>query len=93
MKKILILIVAFGFTVSFTAPVFAAMPKSVDKLKHGVEDIVKSPLEGIDTARKEVDGADYKAVGLVKGLIKAPFSIAKKAGKGALDVATFPITE
>ena len=93
MKKILILIVAFVFMVSFTAPVFAAMPKSVDKLKNGVTDIVRSPLEGIDTAKKEVDGADHKVIGLVKGLVKAPFYIAKKAGKGALDVATFPITE
>ena len=93
MKKVFILIVAFGFMVCFTASAFATVPKSVDKLKNGVVDIVKSPLEGIDTAKKEVDGAHYKAVGLMKGLIKAPFHIAKKAGKGALDVATFPITE
>ena len=93
MKKTLILIVTFGFVASFVAPVYAAVPKSIDKLKHGVVDIVKSPLELIDQTKKEVNGADYKAVGLLKGLIKSPFHIAMKAGKGAVDVATFPITE
>ena len=93
MKKILILIVAFGFMASFIAPVYADVARSMDKLKGGVVDIVKSPLVLIDHTKKEVDGADYKAVGLLKGLIKSPFHMLKKAGKGALDVATFPFTK
>ena len=93
MKKLLILIVAFGFMVSFIAPAFADVSKSVDKFKNGAIDVIKSPLELIDHTKAEVKKSDFKAVGLVKGLIMAPFYVVKKAGKGALDMVTCPITD
>lgn len=91
MKKALIFGLALAFVFTFTAPIFADIPKSIDKLVKGTTDIVKSPIVLYDHTKKEIDGADYKALGLIKGLAEAPFHMVKKAGKGLLDVITFPI--
>jgi len=69
----------------FSAPVFADMPKQIDKLTNGVVDIVTSPLELI------IDEADHMPLGLLKGLVESPFHMVKKAGHGAINVVTFLI--
>ena len=91
MKKIFSLAVALVFFFSMTAPLFAALPRPIEKLTNGVKNVITSPMELIDHTKKEVDSSKYKALGLIIGLVKAPFHMVKKAGKGIVDVATFPI--
>ena len=91
MKRIFSFIAALTFLFSTTAPLFAALPRSIEKITHGVKDVVTSPMELIDHTKKEVDSSKYKALGLISGLVKSPFHMVKKAGKGIMDVATFPI--
>lgn len=91
MRKTLILMVAFTFILGVAAPVFADLHGSVDKLTNGTMKIVKSPLAIYNHTKGEIDGADYKAIGLFKGLLASPFHFVAEAGKGVLDVATFPI--
>ena len=76
---------------SIAAPVYAGLDTKIDKLSKGLVDTVKSPLELYDHTKKSIDDADYKAVGLIKGLIEAPFHVIDKAGHGLLDVVTFPV--
>lgn len=91
MKKALALFIVCAFVLGVTAPLYADLPKPIDKLTKGTLEVAKSPLVVIDHTKKEIDGADYKVIGLIKGLVKSPFHVVMKAGKGALDVATFPI--
>jgi len=92
MKRLSLLALAFVFMVSMTCTVFAAdLHKSVDKLADGTMEMMKSPLVLHDHAKSEMDKADHKALGLMKGLLEAPFHMAKKAGDGLLKVATFPV--
>jgi hypothetical protein len=92
MKKLLCLAVVFAFVMSAAAPLYAAdLPKPVDKLAKGTMDIVKSPLALYDHTKSEIDGADHKLLGFLKGAVTSPFHMVKKAGGGVMDVATFPI--
>ena len=92
MKKTLFVALAFAFMLSMAMPLSAAeLPKEVDKLAGGVVEILKSPTALYDSTMDEMDGADHKALGLLTGLVKAPFHMIHKAGMGAVDVATFPI--
>lgn len=92
MKKALLLAIAFAFVMSMVMPVMAAdLPKPIDKLAKGALEIVKSPLALYDHTKSEMDHADYKLIGLFKGLLTSPFHMVKKAGAGAVDVASFPI--
>jgi len=54
-------------------------------------EVIKSPLVLHDHAKSEMDNADHKAFGLMKGLLEAPFHMVRQAGDGLLDIATFPI--
>ena len=63
------------------------LAKPIDKLVGGTVDIVKSPLQIYDHTKSDVD--KHKAIGLLTGLITSPFYVARKAGKGAVDMATF----
>jgi len=73
-------------------PVFAIdLDKSVDKFVDGTMEVIKSPIVIYDHTKSEMDNADHKAYGFMKGLFEAPFHMVKKAGSGLLDVATFPI--
>ena len=91
MKKSFIIAVVFAFVMSISAVAFAAIPKPLDKMAKGVLEVIKSPIELYDHTKKEVNGQDIKAFGLIKGLVTAPFYMVEKAGKGVVDVATFPI--
>ena len=91
MKRLFSLTVALAFLFTFAAPLHAALPRPVDKIKNGTMEVIKSPLELIDHTKKEVDSSKYKALGLVGGLAKAPFHMVKKAGHGIVEIATFPI--
>ncbi len=91
MRKLLILMVAFTFVAAVVAPAFADFHGSMNKLTNGTVEIVKSPLAFYDHTKSEMDGANYKIVGLFKGLLISPFHVVAQAGKGVLDVATFPI--
>lgn len=92
MKKTLLLVSAFVFVFCMAAPVRAAdMPKSVNKIVNGTKDVLKSPIAAYDATKAEVKAADFKPFGLLKGLVKAPFHLVKKAGAGIMSIATFPI--
>ena len=92
MKKALMLLIALTFIMSMVGVLQAAdLPKPIDKLAKGTTTVIKSPTELYDHTKKSVDSADHKVIGLFKGLIMSPFHMVKKAGSGALDVATFPI--
>ena len=90
MKKALCLAIAFAFVMSMAAAVYAAdLPKPIDKLTKGTVEVVKSPLAIYDHTKKEMDHADFKPLGLFKGLVESPFHVIKRAGGGIIDVATF----
>ncbi len=92
MKKVSLLAMAFVFMMSMTCTLYAAdMHKSVDKLADGTMEMIKSPMVLYDHTKSEMDKADHKVLGFMKGLLEAPFHMVKKAGDGLLDVATFPI--
>ena len=89
MKKVLLIAVVFAFAA--TVATAAELPKPVHKLATGTVDIVKSPIELYDHSKAEMDASTHKPFGLFKGLVEAPFYMIKKAGAGAIAVATFPV--
>ncbi|HLF17297.1 MAG TPA: hypothetical protein VI749_00175 [Candidatus Omnitrophota bacterium] len=92
MRKALLMVVAFAFVVSTAALVYAGdLPKPVEKFTKGAVDVAKSPLAIYDHTKAGYDGSDIKVLGLFKGLIESPFHVVKKAGSGAIDMATFPV--
>jgi len=92
MKKCFLLALAFVFVMSMACPVFAVdLRKSADKLADGAMEVMKSPLVLHDHTKDEMDKADHKAIGFLKGLMESPFHMAKKAGDGMLKMVTFPI--
>jgi len=92
MKKAFLLFVAFAFAMIVSSYVYAAdLPKPIDKLTKGTMDVVKSPLVIVDHTKGQIDDADMKVLGLLKGLAESPFHVVKKAGHGVLNMATFPI--
>ena len=92
MKKFVCLIVVFAFIAASVSVVLAGdLPKPVDKFTKGAVEVVKSPVSIYDHTKGEYDKSDIKPLGFVKGLVESPFALLKKAGGGALDMATFPI--
>lgn len=71
----------------FSTPVSADMAK----LKSGLTDIVKSPMQVVDHTKAEYNAATFKPFGLVGGLIKGTFHMGKQIVTGAVDVVTFPM--
>ena len=90
MKKAIAVVVAVAFVVMLAAPVYA-LPRPIEKLKGGVVDVIKSPLELGKYTHSEFDKADFKPAGLLKGLIYGAVHMIKKAASGAVDIITFPV--
>jgi len=81
MKKAIMLAIAFAFVFSFSVPALADdLPRPVKKLVDGTMEIVKSPIVIYDHTKKTYDDADFKPLGLLKGLLESPFHVVKKAG-------------
>lgn len=92
MKKALVFFIAFAFIASLAGSVMAAdLKKPVEKFVNGTMEVVKSPMQLVEHPKAEIDSAKHMPFGLLKGLIESPFHILKKAGHGAVDMATFPI--
>lgn len=91
MKKALFLTVALAFVMMAGSTYAAEMPRSVDKLVKGTTEVLISPMVFLDHTKAEIDKAEFKGVGLMKGLIESPFYVVKKAGGGLLKIVTFPI--
>jgi hypothetical protein len=87
MKKLIVVAVVFAVVAVFSTPVYAG----VDKLKGGLTDIVKSPLEIVDHTKAEYNSATFKPFGVIGGLLKGSFYMGKKIVGGLYDVVTFPI--
>ena len=90
MKRLIAIVIVFTITVSYSGLLYA-MPKSIDKLKGGVMDVVTSPKELKDHTVAEVKDSKIKPLGLISGLLKGAAYMGKKAVYGAVDIATFPI--
>ena len=90
MKKLIALAMAFSFVLFLSSPLLA-LPAPVEKIKTGVVDIIKSPLEIGHHSMDEMKGASFKPFGLIGGMMKGTGYAVKKAVKGAIDVATFPL--
>lgn len=93
LKKTCLFVMAVVFMMSMTVPLYASdyLHKSVDKLANGTMEVVKTPLMLYDHTKSEMDVSEHKPLGMLKGLLESPFHMVKKAGGGALDMATFPI--
>ena len=93
MKQVFILTLTFAFIVGMSSSVLATglMEKPIDKLSNGVVEVLHSPVTLIEHPMGRMDGDDMKPVGLLKGLLEAPFKFVKKAGNGVVDIATFPV--
>ncbi len=88
MKKMIALTMVFVAVLVLSASVSA---DPVGKLKSGLTDIIKSPMEVVDHTKAEFKASTFKPFGLVGGLVKGTFYMGKKALGGAMDVVTFPI--
>jgi hypothetical protein len=92
MKKTVIITIFFAFVLCVAVPVWAAeMPKPVHRFANGLLEMVKSPLVLFEYPKAEMEAAEHKPVGLLKGLMEAPFHMIKKLGHGLIDVVTFPV--
>jgi len=87
MKKLMAVVVVFAFVTMAVTPVYAG----VEKLKSGLTDIVKSPMEVVDHTKAEYDSATFKPFGFLGGVLKGTFYMGKKIVGGVVDVVTFPI--
>jgi hypothetical protein len=87
MKKLMAVVVVFAVVALMSTPVYAG----VDKLKTGLTDIVKSPLEIVDHTKAEYNNSTFKPFGVFGGLLKGTFYMGKKIVGGVVDVVTFPI--
>jgi hypothetical protein len=95
MKKACLSAVALIFMMGMAVPLYAAdddmIHKSVDKFAHGTMEVMKSPLMLPDHTMSTMDEAEHKPMGLLKGVLEAPFHMLEKVGGGVMDIATFPI--
>ena len=89
MKKLVMLLMVLFFLVGTTA--VYALPEPINKLKGGVEQVLKSPLEVPNHTMDEYKAANFKPFGLLGGMIKGAAYMVKKGVSGALDIATFPL--
>lgn len=72
---------------SLSAPVGA---EPIEKVKRGLTDIVKSPLEIVENVKMETKDS-FLPFGFSGGLLKGVFYMGKKLVGGVLDVVKFPI--
>ncbi|OGX23794.1 MAG: hypothetical protein A2787_05710 [Omnitrophica WOR_2 bacterium RIFCSPHIGHO2_01_FULL_48_9] len=91
MKRAIRLLLVVIFALSFTAPLFAASPDPIHKIKKGAMDIISVPYDIGKTTLDETKAADFKPFGLLGGLGKGTVEGVKKAVMGAWDIVTFPL--
>lgn len=92
MKKSFIITLLFAFVLCLAVPVGAAeLPKPVHKFGKGLVEVVKSPIVLFEHPKAEMDAAEHKPLGLLKGAMEAPFHMIKKLGHGVIDMVTCPI--
>lgn len=82
------------FTFS-TSPIFAQeeqpSPDFVIRLEEGLKQIFRSPKELIKTPAQSIKNSENKPMGLLGGVLKAPFQFLKELGHGAVETVTFPV--
>ena len=95
MKKAIVILVAFAFVISATAPLFAALPqpidKSVTKITDGAKDILGVPFDLGKTGYTAIKDHHFKPFALVGKLMKGIGDGTMKAVGGAVKIATFPV--
>ena len=91
MKRGFIGVITFAFVLLCVSPAMAAIPAPIEKVGHGFVDVISSPVTLVSSTADEVKGADFLPLGLLKGIVKAPFHMIHQAGSGVLDIATFPL--
>lgn len=90
MKRTLSYLTALVVAVAVATPALA-YPKPVEKLKGGVVEVVKSPLEVKDNVMKETKDAKFLPFAFLGGSLKGGFYMLKNIVHGTIDIATFPI--
>ena len=90
MKRAIRLLLVVVFVLSCTAPLFAALPDPIHKIKKGTMDILSVPYDFGNTTYDEVKASDFKPFGLMGGIVKGTAHGVKKAVSGVVDIATFP---
>ena len=88
MKKSFTFFLAAVFCVMFASASYAA---GMEKLKGGVSELVKSPLQLKDSIVNECNAAKFKPFGVMGGALKGVFYTGKEAVKGLVDIVTFPV--
>ena len=91
MKRAIRLLLVIVFVVGFTAPLFAALPEPVEKIKKNAMDILSIPYDIGKTANDEMQAAKFKPFGLLGGIGKGTVYGVKKAVHGAVDIVTLPL--
>lgn len=66
---------------------------SQEKIRTGIDSIIKSPLEIPTSLAEETKAAKFKPFGVVGGLIKGISFFVKDIGVGVVKVLTFDITK
>ncbi len=88
MKRILAVFIIVVLSLAFVSSSYAA---GGEKLKGGVEKLVKSPLQLKDDVVNEYNAAKFKPFGVIGGLLKGVFDTGKEAIGGLVDILTFPV--
>ena len=91
MKRTLSYLTALVVAVAVASPALASYPKPVEKLKGGVEMVVKSPLAVKHDVMAETKDAKFLPFALIGGTLKGGFYMLKDVVHGTISVATFPI--
>ena len=95
MKKAIVVLFAFAFVVCTTAPLFAALPASIDKsvtkITDGTKDILGVPYDLGKTGFTAIKDHHFKPFALVGSLMKGIGDGTMKAVGGAVKIATFPV--
>ena len=90
MKRAIRLFLVVVFVLSCTAPLFAAIPEPIHKIKKGVMDIVSIPYDLGKTAYDEVNAAKFKPFGLLGGIGKGTAEGVIKGVTAVVGIVTLP---
>lgn len=89
MKRMLSFFTVLAVVVMFAAPSFASM----DRLKSGAKEVVRSPLQVSDHIMAETKDAKFLPFALAGGLLKGAFYMGKDMIHGSYYVITSPVVK
>lgn len=90
MRRTIAVAAVFAFMVLSVTSLYA-LPEPISKLKGGVVDIIKAPLDLGKYTYDETKGSSFMPLGFLRGLMIGTAHTIDKAARGAVDIATFPV--